>query len=68
MNLKFVLLLIHINFDIQTKFEINQTQIGHSLPKKTKNSPKRPYLKTSFCPSVIHQKAYKAPTIFNEFV
>ena len=34
MNFKFVLPIIHINFDIQTKFEVNQTQIGHSIPKK----------------------------------
>ena len=27
MNLKFVLPIIYINFDIQTKFEVNQTQI-----------------------------------------
>ena len=35
MNFKFVLLRIYINFDIQTKFEVNQTQIGHSIPKNT---------------------------------
>ena len=58
-NFKFVLPIIYINFDIiQTKFEVNQTQIGHSIPKKSKNLPKWPYLKTPFCPSVIHQKAY----------
>ena len=32
--LRFTLTLIYINFDIQTKFEVNQTQIGHSIPKK----------------------------------
>ena len=30
---KLVLPRIYINFDIQTKFEVNQTQIGHSIPK-----------------------------------
>ena len=35
MNFKFVLPIISINFDIQTKFGVNQTQIGHSIPKKT---------------------------------
>ena len=28
--------------------------------KNSKNSPKWPYLKTPFCPSVIHQKAYSS--------
>ena len=36
MYFKFVLPSIHINFDIQTKFEVNQTQICHSIPKITK--------------------------------
>ena len=35
MNFKFVLPIIYINFDIQTKFGVNQTQIGNSIPKKT---------------------------------
>ena len=35
MNFKFVSPSIYINFDIQTKFEVNQTQIGHSIPKRT---------------------------------
>ena len=45
-GLQFVLPGIKINFDIQTKFEVNQTQIGHSVPKNSKNSPNWPYLKT----------------------
>ena len=35
MDFKFVLPSIYINFDIQTNFEVNQTQIGHSVPKNT---------------------------------
>ena len=35
MNFKFVLPFIYINFDMQTNFEVNQTQIGHYIPKKT---------------------------------
>ena len=35
MGLKFVLPYIYINFDIQTNFEVNQTKIGHSIPKNT---------------------------------
>ena len=60
MNFKFVVPIIYIHFDIQTKFGVNQTQIGHSIPKDSKNSPKWPYLKTPFRPSVIHQKAYSS--------
>ena len=35
MDFKFVLPSIYINFDIQTNFEVNKTQIGHSIPKNT---------------------------------
>ena len=35
MDFKFVLFLTYINFDIQTNFEVNQTQIGHSISKNT---------------------------------
>ena len=35
MDFKLVLPSIYINFNIQTKFEVNQTRIGHSIPKKT---------------------------------
>ena len=35
MDFKFVLPSIYINFDIQTNFKVNQTQIGHSIPKNT---------------------------------
>ena len=31
MDFKLVLPGIYINFDIQTKFEVNQTQIGYSI-------------------------------------
>ena len=34
MDFKLVLPSIYINFDIQTKFEVNQTQIGYSTQKK----------------------------------
>ena len=33
-NFKFVLPCIYNNFDIKIKFEVNQTQIGHSIPQK----------------------------------
>ena len=35
MNFKFVLPIININVDIQSKFKVNQTQISHSIPKIT---------------------------------
>ena len=35
MDFKFVLPNIYINYDIQTNFEVNQTQIGHSFPENT---------------------------------
>ena len=57
MDSKFVLPSSYITFDIQTNFEVNQTQIGHSK-LSSKKSQKWAYLKTPFCPSVIHQKAY----------
>ena len=34
-GLKFVLPSIYINSDIQISFEVNQTQISHSIPKNT---------------------------------
>ena len=38
MDFKFVLPRIYINFDIQTNFEVNQTQISHYIPKNTPKS------------------------------
>ena len=35
MDVKFVLPRIYINFDIQTKFEVNHTKIGHSILQNT---------------------------------
>ena len=37
-DFKFVLPRIYINFDVQTNFEVNQTQISHSIPKNTSKS------------------------------
>ena len=34
-DFKFDLPNSYINFDIQTKFLVNQTQIGHYIPKNT---------------------------------
>ena len=38
MDFKFVLPRIYINFDIQTNFKVNHTQISHSIPKNTPKS------------------------------
>ena len=35
MDFKFVMPSIYSNFDIQTNFEVNQTQIIHSIPINT---------------------------------
>ena len=35
MDFKFVFPSIYIDFDIQTNFEVNQTQISHSIPINT---------------------------------
>ena len=35
MDFKFALPIIYIHFDLQNDFEVNQTQIGHSIPKIT---------------------------------
>ena len=35
MDLKFVLTISYINFDMQTNFEVNQTYIGYSILKIT---------------------------------
>ena len=59
MDFKFVLPVSYNNCDIQTNFKVNNTQPGLSQ-KILKKSLKWPYLKTPFCPSVIHEKAYSS--------
>ena len=59
MNFKFVLPLIYINFDIQTKFEVNQTQIGYSIleitPKITEMAiSQNPSLPKCHSPKSLH--------------
>ena len=48
MDFTFILPIIYINFNIQTNFEVNRTQISYIIPKN---------LKSPFCPSAIHKKA-----------
>ena len=66
MNFKFVLPSIHINFDIQTKFEVNQTQIGHPIPKTPKTHQSGHISKLHFA-QVSFIKKPTPPTFFHEF-
>ena len=50
---------IHINFDIQTKFEVNQTQIPPKLAIISPNNSETTKM-AQFFPGVIHQKAYSS--------
>ena len=58
MDFKLVLPSIYINFDVQTKFEVNQTQIGHSIPKKTPKTHQSGHI----------SKPHFVQVSFNEFV
>ena len=55
MDFKLVLPGMYINFEIQTKFEVNQTQIGHSnLKKLTKVAiPQNPILPKCHSPKSL---------------
>ena len=56
-----VLPFIYINLDIQTKFEVNQTQIGHSIPKKNlQKSTKMAISQNQILSKCLHQKAYSS--------
>ena len=68
MNFKFVLPLIYINFDILTKFGVNQTQIGYSIPKKTPKTHQSGHISKPHFAQVSFTKKPTPPTFFNEFV
>ena len=59
MEFKFVLPSIYINFEKQTNFEVNQTQIGHSIPKST---PK--FTKTAISQDPILLKCHSPKSLF----
>ena len=65
MKFKFVLPRICINFDVQTKFEVNQTQIGRSILQKTHQSG---HISKPYFAQVSFTKKPTPPTFFNEFV
>ena len=64
MDFKFVLPFSYITFDIQTNFGINQTQIGHSIPKNHNNG----HISKPHFAQVSFTKKPTPPTFLNEFV
>ena len=67
MDFKFVFPRIYINFDIQTKFEVNQTEIGHSIPKNTPKTHQSGHISKPHFAQVSFTKKPTPPTFFNEF-
>ena len=67
MNFKFVLPIINFNFDIQTKFEVNQIQIGHSISKKTPKTHQSGHISKLYIAQVSFTKKPTPPTFFHEF-
>ena len=67
MDFKLVLPSIYINFDVQTKFEVNQTQIGHSIQKKTPKTHQSGHISKPHFAQVSFTKKPTPPTFFNEF-
>ena len=68
MDFKLVLPSIYINLDIQTKCEVNQTKIGHSIPKKTPKTHQSGHISKPHFAQVSFTKKPTPPTFFNEFV
>ena len=61
-NGQFVLPSIYINFDIQTKLEVNQTQIGHSISKKTPKTHQSGHISKPHFAQVSFTKKPTPPT------
>ena len=68
MDFKIVLPRIYINFDIQTKFEVNQTQIGHSILQITPKTHRSGHISKPHFAQVTFTKKPTSPTFFDEFV
>ena len=68
MDFKFVLPSIYINFDIPTNFEVNQTQIGHSIPKNTPKNHYNGHTSKLHFAQVSFTKKPTLPIFFKEFV
>ena len=67
-DFKFVLPCIYIDFDIQTNFEVNQTQIAHSIPKNTPKNHQNGHISTPHFAQLSFTKKPTPPTFFNKFV
>ena len=68
MDFKFVLPCIYINFDTQTNFKVNLTQISHSIPKNTPKNHQSGHISKPHFAQVSFTKKPKSPTFFDEFV
>ena len=67
MEFKFILPSIYINFDIQTNFEVNQTQISHSISNNTPKTHQSGHISKPYFAQVSFTKKPTPPTFFNEF-
>ena len=67
-GLQFFLPNIYINFDIPTNFKVNQTQIGHSIPKNTPKNHYSGHISKPHFAQVSFTKKPTPPTFFYEFV
>ena len=65
MDFKLVLPSIYINFDIQTKFEVIQTQIGHSILKKTPKTHQSGHISKAHFAQVSFTKKPTPPTFLD---
>ena len=62
MNFKFVFPSIYINFDIQTKFKVNQTKIGHSILQNTPKTHQSGHISKPHFAQVSFTKKPTPPT------
>ena len=65
MDFKFVFPSIYINFDMQTKFEVNQTEIGHFIPKNTPKTHQSGHISKPHFAQVSFTKKPTSPKFFN---
>ena len=59
---------LQINFDIQTKFEGNQTKIGHYILENTPKTHQSGHISKPHFAQVSFTKNPTPPTFFDEFV
>ena len=68
MNFKFVFPGVYINFNIQTKFEVNQTKIGHYILQNIPKTHQSGHISKPHFAQVSFTKKPTPPTFFVEFV